>query len=533
MLSIFYVSPYLERPGNLELDDVPMAIAQELSEVKAQIHAHNSGEIPIRPGEGKALAGKAPFGPGLVPPARKLPGITTELLAVLLVPRPGASKRLDLDFWRTNQICVLSKFKVETLKKLRRLARKNDCIFSFALRDGRNMMGIHLRPEGGLDAVFGTALRFGRLPEDLREGGARGVYPSPASLEGRCGTARVAPGKQLAGQPMAWWAGEASEPDMGNFPELCSGEAEALRVREMAAKILHRLGIERDDQNRGLGSDATGGALEARAGPGERTGRGGTVVTFDQAVPPPVYLWTPPCSLGGEIFICGKQRGVSGVCLRAPAPHHVPRLKAITHTFQAFLWELRGRTVLLQCDNKEVVHMPVHFNSRDSALMRHMRRLRLLRDLHNTELAAKYIRSEASEWADRLSRDQDVDDRRLNRRQFDRGSAPWIALPLITPPRKGCHGDCCGTTMATATPWYKEPKALAAARDLLARHPELKPPKATTDWQPSPSCSSVSGKGLLGCTATEEAVLPYMGALLRRGSVAASSMQPYLSAIND
>eukprot|EP00854_Cymbomonas_tetramitiformis_P023597 gene23597-biopygen24412 len=341
---------------------------------------------------------------------------------VLLVPRPGASKRLDLDFWRTNQICVLSKFKVETLKKLRRLARKNDCIFSFALRDGRNMMGIHLRPEGGLDAVFGTALRFGRLPEDLREGGARGVYPSPASLEGRCGTARVAPGKQLAGQPMAWWAGEASEPDMGNFPELCSGEAEALRVREMAAKILHRLGIERDDQNRGLGSDATGGALEARAGPGERTGRGDAA--RDQKVP---------------------------------------------SSREAFLWELRGRTVLLQCDNKEVVHMPVHFNSRDSALMRHMRRLRLLRDLHNTELAAKYIRSEASEWADRLSRDQDVDDRRLNRRQFDRGSAPWIALPLITPPRKGCHGDCCGTTMATATPWYKEPKALAAARDLLAR----------------------------------------------------------------
>eukprot|EP00854_Cymbomonas_tetramitiformis_P004322 gene4322-biopygen4255 len=46
-------------------------------------------------------------------------------------------------------------------------------------------------------------------------------------------------------------------------------------------------------------------------------------------------------------------------------------------------------------------------------------------NLNDIELQARYIRSEANEWADRLSRDRDLDDWRLNRRWFRWAEAEW------------------------------------------------------------------------------------------------------------
>eukprot|EP00854_Cymbomonas_tetramitiformis_P018824 gene18824-biopygen19428 len=54
-----------------------------------------------------------------------------------------------------------------------------------------------------------------------------------------------------------------------------------------------------------------------------------------------------------------------------------------------------------------------------------MRRLWSLLDLNDIELQARYIRSEANEWADRLSRDTDIDDWKLNRRWLDWAQAKW------------------------------------------------------------------------------------------------------------
>ncbi|KAK3268079.1 hypothetical protein CYMTET_23396 [Cymbomonas tetramitiformis] len=100
-------------------------------------------------------------------------------------------------------------------------------------------------------------------------------------------------------------------------------------------------------------------------------------------------------------------------------------LEAVYKTVQAFLQELEGKAVRLYCDNQAVVAMLSHFTSRNPDLMRRMRRLWLLLDLHDIELQARYIRSEANVWADNLSRCEDLDDWRLNRDWFVWANKQW------------------------------------------------------------------------------------------------------------
>eukprot|EP00854_Cymbomonas_tetramitiformis_P009885 gene9885-biopygen10105 len=80
------------------------------------------------------------------------------------------------------------------------------------------------------------------------------------------------------------------------------------------------------------------------------------------------------------------------------------------------------RVVRLYCANQAVLS---HFTSRNPELMRRMRRLWILLDLDDIELQASYIKSEANEWPDRLSRYRDLDDWRLNRRWFLWAKAEW------------------------------------------------------------------------------------------------------------
>ncbi|KAK3260600.1 hypothetical protein CYMTET_30444 [Cymbomonas tetramitiformis] len=57
---------------------------------------------------------------------------------------PGTNKwRLVVDFRWLNQWCVKNRVKMETLKKLRRLAKPGDWCFSFDLQDGFHALGIH------------------------------------------------------------------------------------------------------------------------------------------------------------------------------------------------------------------------------------------------------------------------------------------------------------------------------------------------------------------------------------------------------
>ncbi|KAK3270687.1 hypothetical protein CYMTET_20924 [Cymbomonas tetramitiformis] len=108
------------------------------------------------------------------------------------------------------------------------------------------------------------------------------------------------------------------------------------------------------------------------------------------------------------------------------------KLEAITHTARTFLKELRRRKVLLRGRNPPVVHMLVHVTSRDPALMSRtlmwrMRHLWLLLDLHTIELTAKHIRSEATcgPTGSPESREQDLDDWRLNRGWFEWQRRQW------------------------------------------------------------------------------------------------------------
>ncbi|KAK3262140.1 hypothetical protein CYMTET_28986, partial [Cymbomonas tetramitiformis] len=60
------------------------------------------------------------------------------------VPKPGTNKwRLVVDFRWLNQWCLKSKMRMETLKKLRKLAKPDDWCFTFDLQDGFHALGIH------------------------------------------------------------------------------------------------------------------------------------------------------------------------------------------------------------------------------------------------------------------------------------------------------------------------------------------------------------------------------------------------------
>ncbi|KAK3275491.1 hypothetical protein CYMTET_16379 [Cymbomonas tetramitiformis] len=106
---------------------------------------------------------------------------------------------------------------------------------------------------------------------------------------------------------------------------------------------------------------------------------------------------------------------------------HITHLKveAVYKTVRSLLSELEGKVVRLYCDNQAVVAMLSHFTSRNPELMRRMRKLWLLLDLHDIELQARYIRSEANQWADRLSRDKDLDDWRISKRWFKYAEEQW------------------------------------------------------------------------------------------------------------
>ncbi|KAK3248872.1 hypothetical protein CYMTET_41678 [Cymbomonas tetramitiformis] len=100
-------------------------------------------------------------------------------------------------------------------------------------------------------------------------------------------------------------------------------------------------------------------------------------------------------------------------------------LEVVFKTVKSFMRELEGKMVWLYCNNQAVVAMLSHFTSRNPELMRRMRKLWPLLDLHDIELQVRYIRSEANEWADRLSRCEDIDDWRLNRRWFEWADSHW------------------------------------------------------------------------------------------------------------
>eukprot|EP00873_Tetraselmis_striata_P007234 jgi/Tetstr1/427498/TSEL_017624.t1 len=75
-----------------------------------------------------------------------------------------------------------------------------------------------------------------------------------------------------------------------------------------------------------------------------------------------------------------------------------------------FLSELRGRHVLLYEDNMGVVYVLANLTSRSPLLMTELRKLWFVLDYNDISISARYIKTTANIWADRLSREIDYDD---------------------------------------------------------------------------------------------------------------------------
>jgi mRNA-degrading endonuclease HigB of HigAB toxin-antitoxin module len=82
-------------------------------------------------------------------------------------------------------------------------------------------------------------------------------------------------------------------------------------------------------------------------------------------------------------------------------------LKAVRFTVETFVNDLNGKRVLLWEDNQGVVAILTNVTSRSPALMAELRKLWWLLDTNDITLRARYIRSAANVWADKLSRDRD------------------------------------------------------------------------------------------------------------------------------
>ncbi|KAK3246227.1 hypothetical protein CYMTET_44229 [Cymbomonas tetramitiformis] len=275
---------------------------------------------------------------------------------------------------------------------------------------------------------------------------------------------------------------------MDDFLLLLSSRIEALRARELTCRVLVRLGLSRNEKKGqweptqlveyiGLEVDLKAGqfrvtparmqkihlqskALLSEASRQRRWLPARKLAAFT-GLCQSVYLAVPPARLYlRELhFVLSTRRGWGTKIWRNPTRakvhsdaslfawggvlnlKHAARgfwsdelrhlhithfeLEAVYKTVQSFLRELTSKVVRLYCDNQAVVAMLSHFTSRSPELMRRMRRLWILLDLNDIELQARYIRSEANEWADRLSRDKDLDDWRLNRRWFQWAEREW------------------------------------------------------------------------------------------------------------
>ncbi|KAK3266376.1 hypothetical protein CYMTET_24998 [Cymbomonas tetramitiformis] len=456
---------------------------------------------------------------------------------VFLVPKPGTHKwRLVMDFRWLNAHCVKSRCKMETLKKLRRLAKPNDWYISFDLQDGYHVMGIDPAFQEYMQFdVRGQLFQCGALPFGWNDSPRIFVkvmkvlvecLRSPRSAEDRREVRKLQSGSKVrrrwAVRRRAGGCGREEHqqgarvlPYMDDFLLLLSSRIEALRARELTPRVLVRLGLSRNEkkgqweptqlvEHLGLEVDLKAGqfrvtparlqkihlqskALLSEASRQRRWLPARKLAAFT-GLCQSVYLAVPPARLYlKELhFVLSTRRGWGAKVkltrqawsdiewwLRLPAQSrwngrkiwrnptrakvhtdaslfawggvlnlkHAARgfwsdelrhlhithleLEAVYKTVQSFLRELTGKVVRLYCDNQTVVAMLSHLTSRNPELMRRMRRLWILLDLNDIELQARYIRSEANEWADRLSRDRDLDDWRLNRRRFQWAEREW------------------------------------------------------------------------------------------------------------
>eukprot|EP00873_Tetraselmis_striata_P029593 jgi/Tetstr1/449857/TSEL_036919.t1 len=102
-------------------------------------------------------------------------------------------------------------------------------------------------------------------------------------------------------------------------------------------------------------------------------------------------------------------------------------LKAARLAVESFLPLLAGRQVLLHEDNQAVCNVLAGLTSRSPEMMAELRKLLYLLDNNGVHIKARYIRSAANVWADRLRRHLDSDDWQQDPVLFAELKAMWGA----------------------------------------------------------------------------------------------------------
>ncbi len=465
------------------------------------------------------------------------PGRSREhVCRAFLVPKPAAADgtkkwRLIVDLRPLNAYCRSFGMRMETLTRLRTLARPGDWMFSFDLQDGYNMVGIH--PEDRKYFTFDiggrlfqcAALPFGfsqsphfftqlvsvwvrwmraadgdRIMRDVEAAAARGGARRRdrralhASASASFGTARVfRPGERVGarGLRFLWYVDDVLF--------LVDGPRAGREQRAYVERALALLGLQRNPAkgawepvqlvtHLGLEVDSRSGRFRLPASREaklrKRARQLGCIADREQrrvakrqlasfvglaqsamlAVPPArFYLrelhtvmaaqrsWEGNVRLSRQALRDLKwwcdipEKWTSRSIFRAPEtaylhcdasglvgwggvlnglrpargewrPHQrrwhitLKELKAVRFTVETFIAELRGRRVLLWEDNQAVVAVLTGLTSRSAPMMAELRKLWWLLDTNDISLRAKYIRSAANVWADRLSRQRDYTD---------------------------------------------------------------------------------------------------------------------------
>jgi hypothetical protein len=141
------------------------------------------------------------------------------------------------------------------------------------------------------------------------------------------------------------------------------------------------------------------------------------------------------CDASGHVGWGGVLNGLRparGFWRASQMPLHITlkELKAVRFTVETFAKDLAGKRVLLWEDNQAVIHILTGLTSRSRELMRELRKLWWLLDTLDIKLRAKYIRSAANVWADKLSRERDLSDWQLNPHIFRVLQRSWGACTV-------------------------------------------------------------------------------------------------------
>ena len=170
-----------------------------------------------------------------------------------LVPKPGTNKwRLVVDLRHLNSFVQSRTTKFETLKHLRRLAKKNDWMFSFDLEDGYYAVALHpedrkfftVEVDGELFQFVGLPMGWNLSPYIFVKT-MRTLVQEMRSPDAPL-TSTIRRGRKRRGILLSKKRGMRVLPYMDDFLVLARNRREALRFRAQVTEILDGLGLRRN-----------------------------------------------------------------------------------------------------------------------------------------------------------------------------------------------------------------------------------------------------------------------------------------------